>query len=182
MESFADTVIDRAAGAFEQFRQRAVQEQKDALPREYAEASFQCTGCKKTYEIAQMEQVHPSNGWGTCRRCYGFMFQAGVEKVRQLAKAAAKGATKTATGQQESSGFRAPPPPSGPPPWEVLGVSRDASVDEIKKAYRKLAMVYHPDRVGPQAADGEKERAREMFLLVQRAYDVMMKVRQAPST
>lgn len=50
-------------------------------------------------------------------------------------------------------------------PYEVLGVSRTNSEDEIKSAYRKLAMQYHPDR-----NPGNPE-AEEKFKEVQGAYD-----------
>lgn len=50
--------------------------------------------------------------------------------------------------------------------YEVLGVSKSASADEIKKAYRKLALQYHPDR-------NKEKSAAEKFKEVTKAYEVL---------
>src|SRR5439155_10356940 len=51
--------------------------------------------------------------------------------------------------------------------YEVLGVRRDADDEEIKRAYRKLAMQYHPDR---NAGD---EQAEEKFKEAAEAYEIL---------
>ncbi len=51
--------------------------------------------------------------------------------------------------------------------YEILGVGRDASEDEIKKVYRKLAMKYHPDR------NPNDKSAEEKFKDVKEAYEVL---------
>src|SRR5207249_11458639 len=51
--------------------------------------------------------------------------------------------------------------------YETLGVKREASEEEIKKAYRKLARQYHPDR-----NPGDKQ-AETRFKEIQSAYDVL---------
>ena len=53
-------------------------------------------------------------------------------------------------------------------PYETLGVSRSAAVEEIKTSYRKLAMKYHPDRNPGDAA------AEESFKEISQAYDILI--------
>ena len=52
-------------------------------------------------------------------------------------------------------------------PYQVLGISRDATDDEVKKAYRQLSRKYHPDS---NINNPNKDKAEEMFKLVQQAY------------
>ena len=69
----------------------------------------------------------------------------------------------------------------GPPPYQdlycgdmncydLLGVTRDSDTREITKAYRKLALKWHPDRYQDQA---EKLRAQEMFMRIAAGYEVL---------
>ncbi len=51
--------------------------------------------------------------------------------------------------------------------YDILGVNRDASDEEIKKAYRKLAMKYHPDR------NPDNPKAEEHFKEVKEAYEIL---------
>jgi molecular chaperone DnaJ len=51
--------------------------------------------------------------------------------------------------------------------YEILGVSRDASPDDIKRAYRKLALKYHPDR------NPDSQEAEEKFKEAAEAYEVL---------
>ena len=51
--------------------------------------------------------------------------------------------------------------------YKTLGVENDASADEIKKAYRKLAMKFHPDQ------NKDNPEAEEKFKAINEAYDIL---------
>ncbi|KAK9408078.1 dnaJ subfamily C member 25 [Crotalus adamanteus] len=58
--------------------------------------------------------------------------------------------------------------------YDVLGVSRDASKGEIARAYRQLALRYHPDRqLKPDRNGKGAETAQEKFLLIATAYETL---------
>ena len=60
-------------------------------------------------------------------------------------------------------------------PYQVLGVSRGASDEEVKKAYRSLSRKYHLDA---NVNNPNKDAAEEKFKQVQQAYDQIMKEKQ----
>ena len=60
-------------------------------------------------------------------------------------------------------------------PYQVLGVPRGASEEEVKKAYRKLSRIYHPDA---NVNNPNKEQAEEKFKEIQQAYQQIMKEKE----
>ena len=57
-------------------------------------------------------------------------------------------------------------------PYKVLGVSRNATPEEIKSAYRKQAQRYHPDRVS-HLGEELQQLAKQKFLEIQKAYEIL---------
>lgn len=61
-------------------------------------------------------------------------------------------------------------------PYEVLGINPTASNDEIKKAYRRLAMKYHPDKVEGMGEEVKKQ-SEEQFRKINEAYEQLRTLR-----
>ncbi len=82
-----------------------------------------------------------------------------------------------ATGPRQNDGDNQRPDETnqgvGSDPYEILGISPDASPEEIRRAYRRLASQYHPDKVshlGPEF----REMAETRFKEIQQAYDQLL--------
>lgn len=57
-------------------------------------------------------------------------------------------------------------------PYKILGIDRDATKKQIKKAYRKLALKYHPDKHALKSK-AEKQKMEEVFKTVKEAYSIV---------
>jgi DnaJ like chaperone protein len=61
-------------------------------------------------------------------------------------------------------------------PYKVLGVESTATDDEVKRAYRKMAMKYHPDRVAGMSEEMQRNAAEQMKE-INRAYEIIKETR-----
>ena len=61
-------------------------------------------------------------------------------------------------------------------PYKVLEITETSTDSEVKKAYRKLAIKFHPDKIG-DLGEGPRKLAKERFLQVQGAYEQIKKSR-----
>ena len=61
-------------------------------------------------------------------------------------------------------------------PYKVLGITKDATDDEVRKAYRRMAMKYHPDRVAGMSEEIQRNAAEQMKEINQ-AYEAIKQQR-----
>lgn len=198
-EFFAERLWDRATEFLESKRDQTFEQ----LPPEARSRVYDCAACTKPFPLQEMEMVNPhgqvnpatGNTFGTCRKCFAFMWNTAEEKLLAIARAKAAQAAQAASqghwgkgpppgaaaGPGPRPGPRPAPHAAGPTlrkPWEILGVAQDATLDEIKKAYRKLAAQHHPDVFPPGTPHETVAAGRDKFEELTRAYKAMEKVRQ----
>lgn len=168
VEVTVDSIADRARDAF---AARATKVRD--LP---GSQTFKCVGCGSDVMGSQVQFMRPAEGMCICSSCFAFMFAAGVEKFRFLAKRAAAKVLEEKKKKLESPRADHTPPPIASP-WDVLGVQQEASVEEIGKAYRKIVMQWHPDRLPLENRPEGQRRIDEAT----KARNAMLSVRQAPT-
>lgn len=172
IDDFVEVTVDNIADrAREAFAARATKVRD--LP---GSQTFKCVGCGNDVMGSQVQFMRPAESMCICTSCFQFMFSAGVEKFRFLAKRAAAKATAEKKAKLESPRADRTPPPVVPP-WEVLGVTQEATEDEIGKAYRKIVMEWHPDRLPLDRRPEGQMRIDDAT----KARNAMLSVRRAPT-
>ncbi|MBO4751276.1 MAG: TerB family tellurite resistance protein [Bacteroidales bacterium] len=87
------------------------------------------------------------------------------------------GGSYSGSGQKRSAGGRQTESNTiGNDPYKILGIDSSATDMEVKKAYRRLAMKYHPDRVETMG-DAIKRNAEEQFKKINEAYETICRAR-----
>lgn len=115
-------------------------------------------GDRLLYEL--LSGKGPSSGWVTLRAAGRELL---VQATAGLDGPESEPDEGTENGGSAPAASRAAP---GSPWYEVLGISPGASAEEVRRAFRTLALQHHPDKL-PNGGDGG-----EAFRLVQRAYEV----------
>ncbi len=92
-----------------------------------------------------------------------------VELIRRMAAA-------LGISDKDRASIEAPFHSDKPNPYTVLEVERDASDTEIKKAYRRLALKFHPDKIRDMG-EAYAKQAEARFLEIQEAYEGLKKIR-----
>lgn len=174
VDSAIDQVAQRARvfmqGLGTQQRERKVRKRDEGEQRLAACSACQqpapsvCIGCRQPI-CDEHSEFHGPEPWAICPACFGFMWDAGLQKVKFLAKKAAQNGAAM-------PGFSPPKPP-----WEVLGVKQDASEEEIKKAYKGIVAQWHPDRLSPE----QKQEGQRVIDEATKAKNAMIKARSAAS-
>ncbi len=92
----------------------------------------------------------------------GGPFQQGQRSYRE---------ESASSGREETAGRNGPKQGStAADPYAILGIGKDASTEEIQKAYKRLAGKYHPDKV-QHLGEEFRELAEKRFKEIQQAYD-----------
>jgi hypothetical protein len=173
IDQIADAVVDTAFDRAEDFVEKVREQQVRSVPEERLRTASTCAACQQAYSVENMQMLDPRNQYGICRKCWAFLWESGKLRLRAIAEKTIHNATGTAP--------QAAPVPKRVPPWEVLGISSDATEEDVKKAFRREAALCHPDAIPAGTPTAERDRLKKRYLDLVNAKDAMLKVRREPT-
>ena len=173
IDQIVDAAVDTAFDRAEVFVEKVREQQVRSVPEERTRTASICASCQQTYSVENMQMLDPRNQYGICRKCWGFLWESGKLRLRALAQKTIHNATGPRPAQ--------PPAPKRVPPWEMLGISADATEEDVKKAFRREAALCHPDGIPAGTPTDERDRLKKRYLDLVNAKDAMLKVRREPT-